>query len=104
MQVIRFVSPQKSLVEGKNKRQAGEISDKRGAPWWPVVETHNCTAEGAGSIPGQRSSAGHMVWPKKKEKEKGHLETHLREHCRIKEDSKVRSSEHILPEGVTGSA
>lgn len=35
VQVIRFISPQKSLVEGKEQEARGEISDKKGAPWSP---------------------------------------------------------------------
>ena len=39
VQVIRFISPQKSLVEGKNKRQGGKSQTRKELPGGPVVET-----------------------------------------------------------------
>jgi len=60
-------------VEGKEQEARGEIADKKGASslvaQW--LRLHASTAEGAGSIPGQGSSAGYMVWPKKERERKG---------------------------------
>ena len=70
MQVLRFIPPQNLLWKERYKRQGGNLRQERNSLVAQWLRLHASTAEGAGSILVQGSSACHMVWPKKKERER----------------------------------